>query len=291
MTAIKTQKKAITTAFIIIFTSLILSGGDISAGENRGRLYVIGAGPAGADLTAPRALDIIKNADVILTSPGLPARMDRFEGYIDPSKIAFNPWENILGGESSALRKNDPEAWEKGAAKQRAKVQSFIKARINEGKTVAMIDGGDAAIYGPSLNYLLKGMDRSEFEVIPGMGAVNAAAAALKSSLTPEGCRFVMMTSFNDLFGGGSDPDTALLEDISRYESTLVLYMSLRSIDTLAYNMKRFYPEDLPLAIVYYAGFNDKEMVLRSTIGTITEDIKKMDENWLGLVVIGKAAE
>ncbi|MEZ4603722.1 MAG: hypothetical protein R2861_10080 [Desulfobacterales bacterium] len=46
-----------------------------------------------------------------------------------------------------------------------------------------------------------EGFDDSLFEVIPGMGAFNAAGAALKRSLTPVDARFVMLTSPQSMFG------------------------------------------------------------------------------------------
>jgi precorrin-4 methylase len=153
------------------------------------------------------------------------------------------------------------------------------------------MDGGDPCIYGPTLNYLLKGFDPSIFEVIPGMGALNAAGAAMKRSLTPEGVRFVMLTSPESLFGESWEKDDTILKDLSKYETTIVLYMSLSSLTKVVEQFKKSYPLDLPIAIVYYAGYADKERVLKSNLGAIVEDIKKMDEKWLGLVIIGKCVE
>lgn len=255
-----------------------------------GKLYVVGMGPAGPDLTAPRALAIVEKADVLLCSPRLPERFERFGLHIDPAKVAFNPWEGIMDKRASALRRSDPQAWAKGVEAQRRKVQEFVLAQIHAGKIVAMMDGGDPTIYGPSLHYLLKGFDDRLFEVVPGMGAVNAAAAALKRSFTADGVRFVLLTSYNGLFGDGAEPDESLLADLSRYPSTMVLYMSLNAIADLAERFRNHYPPDLPLAIVYFAGYTDKEAVLRSSLATIARDIQTMDEGWLGLVVIGEAA-
>ncbi len=67
--------------------------------EEKGKLYVIGMGPAGPDLTASGALSIVKNADVYLTSPGFPKRFYRFSEYIDPEKVAFDPWKPFMDKE------------------------------------------------------------------------------------------------------------------------------------------------------------------------------------------------
>jgi precorrin-4 methylase len=269
-------------AFVAPFTG-VLAG-------STGKLFVVGMGPAGPDLTTPRALDIVEKADVLLCSPRLPERLEQFGLHIDPAKVAFNPWEGIMDQKASELRRSNPRAWAEGVAAQRQKVQDFVRQQIAAGKTVAMMDGGDPTIYGPSLHYLLQGFDDALFEVVPGMGAVNAAAAALKRSFTGDAVRFVMLTSYSGLFGDEASPDESLLADLAPYKNTMVLYMSLRAMGDLVERFQKYYPADLPLAVVYFAGYEDKQSVVRSTLGTIVLDIKSMDETWLGLVIIGDAA-
>ncbi|MFP4532623.1 MAG: SAM-dependent methyltransferase [Desulfobacterales bacterium] len=263
---------------------------DAPAAE-KGRLYVVGMGPSGADLAAPRALDIVQKADVYLCSPGMPDKFYMFEDYIDPKKVAFNPWENIMGGKAGKLKKTDPEAWRTKAEKQREKVQGFVREQINKGKTVVMMDGGDPCIYGPSLHYLLEGFDPALFEVIPGMSALNAAGAALKTSLTPSSARFVLLTSPRSMFGENWEKEDDILKDLARYDATLVWYMSIRSMERVIKKFNKYYPPDLPIAIVYYAGYPEKQKVLRSRLKTILEDVRKMDEKWLGLFIAGECAK
>jgi precorrin-4 methylase len=59
---------------------------------------------------------------------------------------------------------------------------------------------------------------------------------------------------------------------------------------TLVEKFSKYHPATLPLAVVYFAGYPDKETVVRGTLKTIVQDIEKMDENWLGLVIVGEAA-
>lgn len=274
---------------IVLFLIFLISF-PVEAGD-KGKLYVVGMGPAGPDLTAPRALEIIKKADVYLCSPGMPDRFEKFGAYIDPEKVAFDPWEPFMGKEVRQLKKDDYEAWKEHTEKHRKKIQDFIREKINEGKIVVMMDGGDPCIYGPSLHYLLKGFDDNLFEVVPGMGAFNAASAALKTSFTPEGVRFVMLTSPRSLFGENWEKDDDILRDLAKYETTMVWYMSLRSIEQVAERMAKYYPPDFPIAIVYYAGYPDKEKVLRSQLDRIVEDVQEMGEEWLGLFIAGKVAK
>lgn len=282
-------KKKLSLGWILAVFLVLVTAYQATSNE-KGRLYVVGAGPAGSDLTAPRALSIIQSADVILTSPGLQDRFDRFSGYIDPEKVAFDPWEPFMGRAARQLKQDDYPAWLLHAEKHRSKIQAFVLENINAGKTVVMIDGGDPCVYAPSLHHLLKGFDDSLFEVIPGIGAFNAAGAALKTSYTPDDVRFVMLTSPRSLFGENWDKNDDILKDLSKYETTMVLYMSLRSIDRVVKRLAEHYPADLPIAIVYYAGYPDREKVLRSTLDSIVDDVKQMEEAWLGLFIAGKVA-
>jgi len=259
------------------------------AGE-KGKLYVVGMGPAGPDLTAPRALAVIEKADLILCSPGMPKKFAMFGRYIDPGKVAFDPWKEIFGKEARALKKKNYQQWLEKSEHHIKKVQAFLVQSIEKGKTVVLMDGGDPCIYGPSLNYLLKGFDEDLFEIIPGMSALNAAGAALKQTLTPEDVRFVLLASASSLLGDPPGKQDDIFKYLSRFETTMVLYMSLKSLNRVIKRFQEYYPLDLPIAVVYYAGYAEKEKVLRSTIGSIIQDIKKMDEKWIGLVIVGKCA-
>ncbi|MFO8084286.1 MAG: hypothetical protein R6U27_08215, partial [Desulfobacterales bacterium] len=42
---------------------------------------------------------------------------------------------------------------------------------------------------------------------------------------------------------------------------------------------------------VYYAGYPDKEKVLKSRLENILQDVEKMDEKWLGLFILGKCVK
>lgn len=255
-----------------------------SAGK-LGKLYVVGMGPAGPDLTAPRALEIVKKADYYFCSPRMPDRFEAYKDYIDPTKVVY-----FKDDEDSKAkgRKRDPQLRAAAREKKRKKAQAFIMEKIKAGKTVVMMDGGDACVYGPTLNGLLLGMDEKYYEVVPGIGSFNAAAAALKRSVTCEDSRFVMLTSPRSLLGKNNQFKDDILKDLAKYKTTMVLYMSLGKLRDMTAEFKKYFPSDYPVSVVYYAGYAEKESVLESSLGQIEEDVKKMEEQWLGLVVMGE---
>ncbi|MCD6297703.1 MAG: hypothetical protein J7M30_11165 [Deltaproteobacteria bacterium] len=269
--------------FVYFFTGL-----SFCYAEKEGKLYVIGMGPAGPDLTAPRGLAVLENADIFLCPPYI---QKNFPGQIDPAKVAFDPWEGIHDEEAMKLRKTDYGKCLQRVEKRKKKVFDFVMDAINRKKTVVMMDVGDPCVYGPSLYWLLKGFDHRYLEVIPGISAFNAAGAALKKPMIGEGINFVMLTAPHSMFGRSFEKGGDLLKDLSKYNVTMVFYMAISSMDKLVEKFGKYYPTDLPMAIVYYAGYSDKQMVLKTSLGTVLDDLKKCDEKWLGLLIIGNAVK
>ncbi|HMB30544.1 MAG TPA: SAM-dependent methyltransferase, partial [Desulfohalobiaceae bacterium] len=99
---------------------------------------------------------------------------------------------------------------------------------------------------------------------------------------------FVILTSPHTLLNKKNSSSSNLFKDLSNHNPTFVLYMALNSMDKIVQRLKKYYPNDLPAAVVYYAGYQDKEKVIRGTITNINEKIKKYGKEWLGLVIIGK---
>jgi precorrin-4 methylase len=81
------------------------------------------------------------------------------------------------------------------------------------------------------------------------------------------------------------------MRDLSKYESSMVFYMGLKSMPDLVERMKPYYPPSYPVSVVYFAGYSDKERVLESRLDRIVEDLKRMEESWLGLVFMGKCLQ
>ena len=281
------KSKFIAVLLFTIFISVYSLAPPAHAKEE-GKLYVIGMGPSGPDLTAPRGLAVLEKADIFLCPPYI---QKNFPQYIDPAKVAFDPWEGIHDEEAMKLRKTDYAKWLQRVEKRKEKVFDFVMDAINKKKTVVMLDSGDPCVYGPSLYWLLKGFDHKYFEVIPGISAFNAASAALKKPMIGKGINFVMLTAPHSMFGRSFEKGDELLKDLSKYNVTMVFYMAISSMDRLVEKFSKYYPPELPMAIVYYAGYSEKEKVQKSTLGKILDDLKKTDEKWMGLLIIGNAVK
>ena len=124
------------------------------------KLYAVGIGPGDFDYLAPRALEAIRNSDVVV---GYTGYVEQISGLIGGKKII-----------STGMR---------GEAER-------CEAAIDEaacGAHVCVVSGGDAGIYGmAALLYELAETrsDEIEIEVIPGITAALSAAALLGAPLS-----------------------------------------------------------------------------------------------------------
>ena len=126
-----------------------------------GRVVVVGVGPGHADLLTPQAALALRQADVVVG----------YSGYF--------PWVEEL------LRGKECIALPLGQERERA---SIAIERAVQGHRVAVISSGDPGIYAMASVVLemlatVEPNRRPEVEVVPGVSALNAAAALLGAPL------------------------------------------------------------------------------------------------------------
>ncbi len=126
--------------------------------ESVGKLSVVGLGPGDRDLTAPRAIAALRDADVVVG----------YRGYLDTIR-------DLLAGKEIHER-------ELGEESERA---AIAIAAARAGHRVALVSSGDPGIYGMAslVVELLADDDSIPLEIIPGITAACAAASLLGAPL------------------------------------------------------------------------------------------------------------
>ena len=223
---------------------------------------MVGTGPAGPEHATLKAIECMKAADVILCSEEMKGQ---FPTYLQGKPILCDPWKGMFGYKGKSWRdlsSEEKETFRKERVRIRDNIVQQIKNEVAKGNKVALLDSGDPCTFGPS-HWFIEGFDEEEVEIIPGLGAFSAAMAALKKSSIPAyDTRFVMLTSPGFLLKSNSGEFLGIL---TKYPATMVFYMWLKSIDRLVARLKEFHPADLPVAVVYYAGYPEKEKVVKGT--------------------------
>ncbi|WP_240229728.1 siroheme synthase CysG [Devosia lacusdianchii] len=174
-----------------------------AAGESRGVVWLIGAGPGSEDLLTLRAQRLLQEADVIV------------HDQLVPSVVVD-------------MGRRDAERIDVGKAKghhsfSQAQINTLIVRLAGQGKRVARLKSGDPMIFGRAgeeIAALRKtGID---YQIVPGISAALAAAADTATPLTLRkvSSGFIMATAH-----GADDSDLQHWAALAQSGLTLALYM------------------------------------------------------------------
>lgn len=275
---------------LVIAVGLIISGvaPGLAAPANPGKFFLVSVGPGDPKYLTLQAIDAMQKADLVLSHPEAAQKVAK---YIDGKKVE-DPWPQLWMHQGKIWMKDlhtyKPEerpAIVAQKSRERDEYVKNIKAMLAQGKNIVLLDGGDPTVY-PRGFWLLEGLSDDQIEIVPGIGAMTASMAALKRSSTGAGARYVVQTAPFSFFGKKDRDDLA--RDLSKYPGTLVFYMGLAQLGEIVDTLKKYNPPDLPIAVVYYAGYPEKEKVVK---GTLKDIMSKLDdkEKWMGMIVVGQS--
>ena len=286
------MKKTKQLAFLVVVAVAAVIGlwPSQAVAWGRGHFYVIGTGPAGPRTATQQALDTIKQMDVIIASD---QHVKLFAEYVGNKSILFDPWTGIWdykGKVQQKLTKEELARFKVERFRIRDERVAQVERLLTEGKNVGLLDSGNPCLYGPS-HWYVEQFDPQDVVIIPGMGCDAAAMAALgKSSIPAHKTRFVIQTAPFSLMGWGIK-DRQILKDLDKYSPTMVFYMALWEPKKLFEALGEMLPQDMPCAVVYWAGYPDRERVLRGTVADMGEKLVKEKEKFMGLLLIGRFLE
>jgi precorrin-4 methylase len=219
------------------------------------------------DLITLRAIEAVRRADIILMHDE--QGPEDWKSLIGSKEVWILPRYRFiyLGVRPQDLTEPRARALAEENAAAREAMLGKIREALGAGRTVAVLESGDPTMYGVTW-YLEALPSGTPTEIVPGIGALQAAAAAVKANL-PYGwdTSAVVMTMAD--WEGRAD----LNEKLMAAGSTLVFYTMHLDYPKLFVQLKRYYPLETPVAVVSYAGDREKENVRRSTIGRFFEDI------------------
>jgi uroporphyrin-III C-methyltransferase len=217
----------------------------------KGRVVFVGAGPGQADLITLRGAARLRTADVVL-----------FDALADPALRPLAPQARWIDVGKRGFRGVPHGAPGEPASAGQATINALLVKHAREAKVVVRLKGGDPSVFG-RLEEELEALAAAgiECEVIPGVSAAMAAAAATQRPLTRRGAgRSVSLTTAmtNDagLVGG-------------RHADTEVFYMAGKQLGALGRRLARAgWPAHTPALAVSRAGWPD-ELASDHTISTL----------------------
>jgi uroporphyrin-III C-methyltransferase len=213
------------------------TGFERGASVTQRKVYLVGAGPGDPDLLTVKALRLLQSADVVF-----------HDDLVAPAILDLAPLHALVVNVGK-------RCGTKTITQEEINALMIDHARAN--RSVVRLKSGDPLIFGRAAEEIaaLTAAD-VPFEVIPGITAAFAAAAAVGCSLTSRN------TASNVIFSTGhhaqSHNNAALpqLEDATR-----VVYMPGRDLGLLALEwFQEGLPPDFPCAVVSRAAQPDQEI-------------------------------
>ncbi|MFZ9172259.1 MAG: precorrin-4 C(11)-methyltransferase [Vulcanococcus sp.] len=197
-----------------------------------GKVWIVGAGPGAPDLLTLRAARAIESADVLIWTDSL----------VNPQLAAMAP-EGCERIRTSTLTLEE--------------VMDCMLDRVQAGLKVVRLHDGDTCLYSALNEQLCRLIDADiEVEVVPGLSAYQATAAALSSELTIPG---LVQTIVIGRAGGRTGvPESESLERLAALKASLCLYLSARHVEEVQAELLKHYPAETPVAIGYRVSWPDQ---------------------------------
>jgi uroporphyrin-III C-methyltransferase/precorrin-2 dehydrogenase/sirohydrochlorin ferrochelatase len=215
--------------------------------KSKGMVYLVGAGPGDPELLTIKALRLIQSADLILHDDLVPQAI---------LELAQPAAEVINVGKRCGVKNITQE-----------QINALMVENARANLTVVRLKGGDPLIFGRAAEEIAALTEASvPFEVVPGVSAAFAAAAAIGCPLTTRNSASSVI--FSTGHHAQSQPDGQSPKP-SLEDSTRVVYMPGRDLRSLAQQwLDEGLPSDFPCAIVSRAA-QPGQQVLYSTLAAL----------------------
>jgi len=242
-----------------------------SVAKNKGKVYLVGAGPGDPDLITVRGAELLGQAECIiydrLANPALLkfARKDAEIIHV-PKRIG-----------NRSFTQDD--------------VNKLLLEKASAGKTVVRLKGGDPCIFargGEEARLLADaGID---FEIVPGVTAAIAAAEYSGILLTDRdySSQVVFITGQEAPGKEKSNIDWSLL---AKFPGTIVFYMAMGNLESIAQQLiENGMAEGTPTAVISDATFPNQR-IIKSSLTQIAAKCTQENIEPPAIVVIGTAAD
>jgi uroporphyrinogen III methyltransferase/synthase len=237
-------------------------------GVEKGKVYLVGAGPGDPGLITLKGFRLLKMADVVV-----------YDRLVHPEILSEIPQETeklYVGKECDHHTVPQDE------------INALIVQKAREGKIVVRLKGGDPFVFGRGAEEVLHLVEEGiEWEVVPGVTSATAVPAYAGIPITHR--EFSSMASIITGHETFSKHLTQLRYDlIAPNDSTLVILMGMTNLKKIVHELIHHgRPPETPACIIT-RGTYPEQQVLTATLGSIVE--KKEEAGLIppGIIVIGE---
>ncbi|MGF6484094.1 precorrin-4 C(11)-methyltransferase [Paraburkholderia sp. JPY419] len=223
-------------------------------------VFFIGAGPGDPELITVKGQRLLRSCPVIL-----------YAGSLVPAAV--------LEGHSAEQVVNTAEL-------DLDQIVALLAAAHAKGQHVARVHSGDPSLYGAVGEQIrrLRELD-IPYEIVPGVTATAASAAALGCELTLPGVsQTLILTRYASKT---SMPEGEQLADLARHRATLAIHLGVRHLSRIVDELRPHYGGACPIAVIYRASWPDEEKIT----GTLDDIVAKVQGSAIertALILVGQ---
>ena len=226
------------------------------------KVYFTGAGPGNPDYLTVKALRLLERAECCIWAGSL----------VNPALLEILP---------AACRIFD------SAGMSLAETVAVMQEYAGKDIDVIRLHTGDPSLYG-AINEQMRQLDQLgiAYELVPGIGAFQAAAASLCCELTaPEISQSVVLTRTS---GRTPLPAGQELANFAATGATLCIYLSAHKPLEVCETLIPYYGSDCPAAFIYHASWPDEDRI-SSTLAELPELVANSGYNRTSIILVGRA--
>ncbi|MGH8780285.1 precorrin-4 C(11)-methyltransferase [Paraburkholderia sp.] len=223
-------------------------------------VFFVGAGPGDPELITVKGQRLVRSCPVIL-----------YAGSLVPAAV--------LEGNSAQRIVNTADL-------DLDEIVALLAQAHHDGHDVARVHSGDPSLYGAIGEQMRRLAELGiAYEIVPGVTATAASAAALGRELTlPDVSQTVILTRFASKT---TMPPGEQLGDLARHRATMAIHLGVRHLATIVDELMPHYGATCPVAIVYRASWPDEERVT-GTLADIVVKVRATDIERTALILVGR---
>jgi uroporphyrinogen III methyltransferase/synthase len=236
-----------------------------------GTVYLVGAGPGEPGWITVRGAECLRRADVIL-----------YDYLANPATLQYasSSAEVVCLGHPAVGRAFSPD-----------EIVARMLAEARRGRTVVRLKGGDPSVFGRGADEIGALREAGvSFEIVPGITAALAAAAACEIPITHH-----QDASAVALIAGHERGDKGTINldysALANFPGTLIFYMGVTRVGEWSHALMEYgKPPETPMAIVA-ACTRAQQRVVRCTLGTVTEVVGRQGLRPPVVFIVGKVVD
>ncbi|OAJ62255.1 precorrin-4 C(11)-methyltransferase [Paraburkholderia ginsengiterrae] len=223
-------------------------------------VFFIGAGPGDPELITVKGQRLVRSAPVIL-----------YAGSLVPAAV--------LEGHTAEQVVNTAEL-------DLDQIVALLAAAHAKGQDVARVHSGDPSLYGAIGEQIRRLRELGiPYEIVPGVTATAACAAALGCELTlPDISQTMILTRFASKT---SMPEGEQLADLARHRATMAIHLGVRHLARIVDELRPHYGGACPIAVIYRASWPDEEKIT-GTLDDIVGKVQSTSIERTALILVGR---